>query len=59
MTAHDHRVSVLTPVEPPDADLRPRRVDRGAVQSVARELLRASPIVSLAELARAERGGVA
>jgi hypothetical protein len=28
---------VLTPVEPPDADLRPRRVDHGAVQSVARE----------------------
>jgi GTP cyclohydrolase I len=41
MTVNDHGVAALELAQPPDAYLRPRRVDHAAVQRAARELLRA------------------
>jgi GTP cyclohydrolase IA len=41
MTLNDHRVSALELAGPPDPNILPRRVDRGAVERAARELLRA------------------
>jgi GTP cyclohydrolase IA len=41
MTPNDHRVSALALAEPRDPDTQLRRVDHAAVQSAARDLLRA------------------
>jgi GTP cyclohydrolase I len=41
MTPNDHGVSALTLAEPPDPDTQLRRIDHGAVQRAARDLLRA------------------
>jgi GTP cyclohydrolase IA len=41
MTGNDHRPSVLALAEPPGPATAPRRIDHGAVQRAARELLRA------------------
>ena len=41
MTVNDHRVSALALAEPRDPNLHSSRVDHGAVQRAARELLRA------------------
>jgi GTP cyclohydrolase IA len=41
MTPNDHGVSALALAEPPDPDTHLRRIDHGAVQRAARDLLRA------------------